>query len=67
MGFHLKLEGKGNDLFKLLISSSALENALIYKKATKILGTFSGYVYTSSIGNMAVCPPALKAVDDLFM
>jgi hypothetical protein len=68
MGFHLKpLDGKGNDLFKLLVSSSALENARIYKKATKILGNFSGYVYTSSIGNMSVCPPALKAVDDLFM
>ena len=68
MGFHLKpLDGKGNDLFKLLISSTALDNALIYKKATKILGTFSGYVYSTAIGNMRVCPPALKAVDDLFM
>jgi len=68
IGFHLKsLDGKGNDLFKLLISSSALENARIYKKATKILGTFSGYVYSTAIGNMSVCPPALKAVDDLFM
>ncbi|UCG02391.1 MAG: hypothetical protein JSW11_00055 [Candidatus Heimdallarchaeota archaeon] len=68
MGFHLRsLDGKGNDLFKLLISSTALENALIYKKATKILGTFSGYVYSTAIGNMRVCPPALKAVDDLFM
>ncbi|MFX1507406.1 MAG: hypothetical protein ACFFDC_15090 [Promethearchaeota archaeon] len=68
MGFHLKtLGGKGNDLFKLLISSTALENASIYKKATKILGTFSGYVYSTAIGNMRVCPPALKAVDDLFM
>ncbi|MHA2202145.1 MAG: hypothetical protein ACW991_00515 [Candidatus Hodarchaeales archaeon] len=68
MGFNLKpLDGKGNDLFKLLISSTALENALIYKKATKVLGTFSGYVYSTAIGNMRVCPPALKAVDDLFM
>ena len=67
MGFHLKLDGKGNDLCRLLISSSALKNAQIYKKSTKILGTFSGYVYTSSIGNMSVCPPALKAVEDLFM
>lgn len=68
MGFHLKsLDGKGNDLFKLLISSTALDNALIYKKATKILGTFSGYVYSTAIGNMRVCPPALKPVDDLFM
>ncbi|MFX0125076.1 MAG: hypothetical protein ACFFAE_15700, partial [Candidatus Hodarchaeota archaeon] len=68
MGFHLKsLNGKGNDLFKLLISSTALKNALIYKRATKVLGTFSGYVYSTAIGNMRVCPPALKAIDDLFM
>lgn len=68
MGFRLKsLDGKGNDLFKLLISSTALENALIYKKATKVLGTFSGYVYSTAIGNMRVCPPALKALDDLFL
>ncbi|MFX1285656.1 MAG: hypothetical protein ACFFB5_18595 [Promethearchaeota archaeon] len=68
MGFHLQsLDGKGNDLFKLLISSTALENALIYKSATKILGNFSGYFYSTAIGNMRVCPPALKVVDDLFM
>jgi hypothetical protein len=68
MGFHLKsLNGKGNDLFKLLVSSTALENAQIYKSATKILGKFCGYVYSAAIGNMRVCPPALKAVDDLFM
>lgn len=68
MGLHLKsMDGKGNELYKLLISTSALENARIYKKATKILGTFSGYVYSTAIGNMSVCPPALKAVDDLFM
>ncbi len=68
MGFHLQsLEGKGNDLFKLLISSTALENAQIYKRATKILGNFAGYFYSTAIGNMRVCPPALKVVDDLFM
>ncbi|MCK5611692.1 hypothetical protein KAR91_58015, partial [Candidatus Pacearchaeota archaeon] len=68
MGYHLKsLNGKGNDLFKLLVSSTALENAQIYKGATKILGNFCGYVYSTAIGNMRVCPPALKAVDDLFM
>ncbi|MHA2327693.1 MAG: hypothetical protein ACXACR_04165, partial [Candidatus Hodarchaeales archaeon] len=68
IGLHLKsLNGKGNELFSLLVSSSALENSLIYKKATRILGNFSGYVYHTAIGNMRVCPPALKAIDDLFM
>ncbi len=68
MGLHLKsFNGKGNDLFGLLVSSIALKNAQIYKKATKILGNFSGYVYSTAIGNMRVCPPALKSVDDLFM
>jgi hypothetical protein len=67
-GFHLKsFNGKGNDLFGLLISSTAYENAQIYKNATRVLGNFSGYVYSTAIGNMKVCPPALKAVDDLFM
>jgi len=59
--------GKGNDLFSLLVSSASLENAEIYKKATKILGKFTGYVYSTALGNMRVCPPALKAVDDLFL
>ncbi|MFX0016520.1 MAG: hypothetical protein ACFFB2_16415 [Promethearchaeota archaeon] len=68
VGFRLKsLDGKGNNFFKLIVSSTALENAQIYKKATKILGNFSGYVFSTAIGNMKVCPPALKAVDDLFM
>lgn len=68
LGFHLKkLNGKGNDLFGLLVSSTAYENAQIYKQATKVLGDYSGYVYSASHGNMKVCPPALKAVDDLFM
>ena len=68
LGFYLKkLNGKGNDLFRFLISSTAYEKAQIYKQATRVLGDFSGYVFSSSIGNMKVCPPALKAVDDLFM
>lgn len=68
MGFQLKsLNGRGNDLFNLLVSSTSLENAQIYKSATKILGSFSGYVYSTAIGNMRVCPPALKAVEDLFI
>lgn len=68
MGFRLKaLRGKGNDLSSLLVSSTALQNAQIYKYATNILGKFSGYVYSTAIGNMQVCPPALKTVDDLFM
>ncbi|UCE12712.1 MAG: hypothetical protein JSV04_11020 [Candidatus Heimdallarchaeota archaeon] len=68
MGFHLKtLQGKGNDLCSLLVSSTALQNAQIYNHATNILGNFSGYVYSTAIGNMQVCPDALKAVDDLFM
>jgi len=68
VGFHIKtLNGRGNDLYRLLVSSASLENAQIYKEATKILGNFSGYVYSTAIGNMRVCPPALKAVNDLFM
>ncbi|MFX0171184.1 MAG: hypothetical protein ACFE9L_04630 [Candidatus Hodarchaeota archaeon] len=68
VGFHVKtLEGRGNDLYRLLVSSASLENAQIYKEATKIIGNFSGYVYSTAIGNMRVCPPALKAVNDLFM
>ncbi|MHA2073156.1 MAG: hypothetical protein ACW97X_00895 [Candidatus Hodarchaeales archaeon] len=68
IGFHLKsINGKGNDLFGLLVSSAAYENALIYKQATRVLGNFSGYVNSTAIGNMKVCPPSLKSVDDLFM
>ncbi len=68
LGFHLKsFNGKGNDLFGLIVSSTAYENAQIYKNATRVLGNFSGYVYSTAIGNMKVCPPPLKPVDDLFM
>jgi len=67
IGLSLKLEGRGNDLFSLLISSACLESSDIYKKATKVLGDFSGYVYSAAIGNMRICPPALKEVNDLFM
>ncbi len=68
LGFFLKsLHGRGNDLFKLLVSSTALKNAETYRSATKILGNFSGYVNSTAIGNFQVCPPALKAIDDLFM
>ncbi|MHA1215054.1 MAG: hypothetical protein ACTSPG_07135 [Candidatus Hodarchaeales archaeon] len=68
IGLNLSMfEGKGNDLFTLLVSTSSLENAAIYKKALKTLGSFAGYVYSTAIGNMRVCPPALKAVEDLFL
>ncbi|WP_455140611.1 hypothetical protein [Candidatus Hodarchaeum mangrovi] len=68
IGFNLNtFVGKGNDLFSLLVSSASFENAEIYKKATKILGKFTGYVYSTALGNMRVCPPSLKAVDDLFL
>ncbi len=68
MGFFLKsLNGRGNDLFRLLVSSTALKNAETYRSATKILGNFSGYVNSTAIGNLQVCPPALKVIDDLFM
>ncbi|MFX0182417.1 MAG: hypothetical protein ACFE95_04965 [Candidatus Hodarchaeota archaeon] len=68
VGFHIKtLNGRGTDLYSLLVSSASFENAQIYKEATRILGNFSGYVYSIAIGNMRVCPPALKTVNDLFM
>ena len=68
MGFYLKsLHGRGNDLFRLLVSSTALKNAETYRSATKILGNFSGYVNSTAIGNLQVCPPSLKTIDDLFM
>ncbi|MHA1973657.1 MAG: hypothetical protein ACTSW1_11720 [Candidatus Hodarchaeales archaeon] len=68
IGLNLSMfKGKGNDLFTLLVSTSSLENAAIYKKALKILGSFAGYVYSTAIGNMRVCPPALKSVEDLFL
>jgi hypothetical protein len=67
IGLSLKLRGGGNDLFSLLISSACLESSEIYKKAIKVLGDFSGYVYSAAIGNMRICPPALKEVNDLFM
>ncbi len=67
IGLRIKLRGRGNDLFSLLISSACIESSEIYKKATKVLGDFSGYVYSAAIGNMRICPPALKEVNDLFM
>ncbi len=68
IGFHLsKWKGRGNDLYELLISSSSLENAYLYKQATKILGHFSGYVYSAAVGNLEVCPPELTRISDLFL
>ncbi len=68
IGFHLsKWKGKGNDLFELLISSSSLENAYLYKQATKVLGHFSGYVYSAAVGNLHVCPPEFVQISDLFL
>lgn len=68
IGFHLsKWKGRGNDLYELLISSSSLENAYLYKQATRILGHFSGYVYSAAVGNLQVCPPELVRISDLFL
>jgi len=68
IGFHLdKWKGRGNKLFDLLVSSSSLESAHYYKQAAKILGHFSGYVYSAAVGNLQVCPPDLKRVNDLFL
>ena len=68
IGFHLsKWKGRGNDLYELLISSSSLENAYLYKQATKVLGHFSGYVYSAAVGNLEVCPPELTQISDLFL
>jgi len=68
IGFHLdKWKGRGNKLFNLLVSSSSLESAHFYKQATRILGHFSGYVYSAAVGNLQVCPPDLKRVSDLFL
>lgn len=67
VGFHLsEWKGKGNDLFEILISSSAIENAYLYRQATKILGHFSGYVYSAAVGNLRICPPELGRISDLF-
>ncbi|MHA2346108.1 MAG: hypothetical protein ACXACP_05270, partial [Candidatus Hodarchaeales archaeon] len=67
VGFHLnKWKGKGNDLFEILVSSSALENAYLYRQATKILGHFSGYVYSAAVGNLRICPPEFVRISDLF-
>jgi gas vesicle protein len=67
-GFHLsKWKGRGNDLYELLISSSSLENAYLYKQATKVLGHFSGYVYSAAVGNLQVCPSELIQINDLFL
>ena len=60
-------KGKGNKLFDLLVSSSSLESAHFYKQATKVLGHFSGYVYSAAVGNLLVCPPDLNRVSDLFL
>ncbi|NHJ01597.1 MAG: hypothetical protein EAX86_05610 [Candidatus Heimdallarchaeota archaeon] len=68
IGLNLKsLNGKGTALFELLVSSTAYEDAEIYKNSRRVLGNFSGYVYSTAIGNMQVCPPPLKLVDDVFM
>ncbi len=68
VGFNLKsMNGKGTSLFELLVSSTAYDVAEIYKNSRRVLGNFSGYVYSTAIGNMQVCPPPLKLVDDLFM
>ena len=67
VGFHLsEWKGKGNDLFEIIVSSSALENAYLYRQATKILGHFSGYVYSAAVGNLRICPPELVRISDLF-
>ncbi|MCK5345293.1 MAG: hypothetical protein KAR20_17910, partial [Candidatus Heimdallarchaeota archaeon] len=68
IGFHLdKWKGRGNKLFDLLVSSSSLESAHYYKQATKILGHFSGFVYSAAVGNLHVCPRDLNQVSDLFL
>ena len=68
VGFHLnKWKGRGNKLFDLLVSSSSLESAHFYKQAARILGHFSGYVYSAAVGNLQVCPPDLNRVSDLFL
>ncbi|MHA1953727.1 MAG: hypothetical protein ACW96U_07265, partial [Candidatus Heimdallarchaeaceae archaeon] len=68
IGFHLdKWKGRGNKLFDLLVSSSSLESAHYYKQATKVLGHFSGFVYSAAVGNLHVCPRDLNQVSDLFL
>jgi hypothetical protein len=68
LGYHLaSFNGRGDDLFGFLVSSTSLENGKLYSEITKILGRFSGYVYSGAIGNMRICPPAMKLVNDLFM
>jgi hypothetical protein len=68
IGFHLdKWKGRGNRLFDLLVSSSSLESAHYYKQATKVLGHFSGFVYSAAVGNLHVCPRDLNQVSDLFL
>jgi hypothetical protein len=68
IGFHLdKWKGRGNKLFALLVSSSSLESAHYYKQATKVLGHFSGYVYSAAVGNLQVCPRDLIQISDLFL
>ncbi|MCK5343765.1 MAG: hypothetical protein KAR20_10190, partial [Candidatus Heimdallarchaeota archaeon] len=66
IGYHLPGKGKGNDLYELLTSSSSLANASLYNQATKVLGHFSGYVYSAAVGNLQICPPELVCVSDLF-
>jgi hypothetical protein len=66
IGYHLPGKGKGNDLYELLISSSSIANSSLYKQATKVLGHFSGYVYSAAVGNLQICPTELSPVSDLF-
>jgi hypothetical protein len=66
IGYHLPGKGKGNDLYELLVSSSSIANASLYKQATKVIGHFSGFVYSAAVGNLQICPTELYPLSDLF-